>query len=236
MSEPRIHFTGRRLTTPRAAAVAGLIFAILYSTAQVLIRLAVPSELTVGGGWLAVQPRSLTLALTLLPFAGIAFLWFMGVIRDHLGSHEDQFFATVLLGSGLLYLAMTFVAAAIAGGLVSAMALDPHSSLYNSIYNYSRAVIYQITNIYGIRMAGVFMLSTATIWVRTGVMPRWLAFITYPLALLMLVSISLNGWFTLVFPGWVFSISLMILLRNYRKPDGNVQAPEVAKDGNGGQA
>jgi hypothetical protein len=226
MSEPQPRFTGRRLNSPRAAAVAGILFALIYSTAQVLLRLAVPSELTGGGGELALQPGSVSLALTLLPFAGIAFLWFMGVIRDHIGLHEDRFFATVLLGSGLLYLAMTFVAAAIAGGLITAMALDPHSVLYDSIYNYSRAVIYQITNIYGIRMAGVFMLSTATIWVRTGVMPRWLAFVTYALALLMLVSISLNGWFTLLFPGWVFVISVMILIRRYSVSDHDSQVPE----------
>lgn len=33
--------------------------------------------------------------------AGIAFLWFIGVIRDRSGAHEDRFFATVFLGSGL---------------------------------------------------------------------------------------------------------------------------------------
>jgi len=43
-----------------------------------------------------------------LPFAGIAFLWFIGVLRDRLGELEDRFFATVFLGSGLLFLAMLF--------------------------------------------------------------------------------------------------------------------------------
>ena len=54
-----------------------------------------------------------------MPFAGISFLWFIGVVRDGLGSFEDRFFASVLLGSGLLFLAMMFVATAIAAGLVA---------------------------------------------------------------------------------------------------------------------
>ena len=58
------------------------------------------------------------LALNLLPFAGIAFLWFIGVVRDRIGQGEDRFFATVFLGSGLLFIAMLFVTGAVAGGLV----------------------------------------------------------------------------------------------------------------------
>jgi hypothetical protein len=55
------------------------------------------------------------LALYLVPFAGIAFLWFIGVLRDRLGELEDRFFATVFFGSGLLFLAMLFASAAVAG-------------------------------------------------------------------------------------------------------------------------
>jgi hypothetical protein len=52
-----------------------------------------------------------------VPFAGIAFLWFIGVLRDRLGELEDRFFATVFFGSGLLFLGMLFLACAIVGGL-----------------------------------------------------------------------------------------------------------------------
>ena len=37
----------------------------------------------------------------LMPFAGIAFLWFIGVVRDGFGRYEDKFFASVFLGSGI---------------------------------------------------------------------------------------------------------------------------------------
>jgi hypothetical protein len=42
------------------------------------------------------------LAVNQVPFAGIAFLWFIGMLRDRLGEFEDRFFATVFFGSGLL--------------------------------------------------------------------------------------------------------------------------------------
>ena len=46
------------------------------------------------------------------PFAGIAFLWFIGVLRNRVGALEDQFFSTVFLGSGLLFVASLFASAA----------------------------------------------------------------------------------------------------------------------------
>ena len=57
----------------------------------------------------------MVLALNLVPFAGIAFLWFIGVVRDRLGMYEDRFFATIFFGSGILFLAMFFAAATVLG-------------------------------------------------------------------------------------------------------------------------
>ena len=59
----------------------------------------------------------------LMPFAGIAFLWFIGVVRDGFGSFEDKFFSTVFIGSGLLFLAMMFVSSAVGAGLVASQQL-----------------------------------------------------------------------------------------------------------------
>jgi len=224
MNQAPVGHLERRLTTPRAAAVAGILFAILYTTSQVLIRLALPENSADSGAWLADQSGSIVTALSLVPFAGIAFLWFIGVVRDRLGSHEDRLFATVFLGSGLLYLCMVFVAAALAGGLMASYAANPEL-LSNPITFYSRSVMGQITNIYGLRMAGVFMTSLATMFLRTGVMPRWVALVTYVLALLLLLSINLSVWLTLVFPAWVFMISLLILIANYRQREKLEEKP-----------
>lgn len=112
----------KRLRTPRAAAIAGVIFGLLLITTFTIINLNIPSVNEDTGAWLETSGRPVTIALALIPFAGIAFLWFMGVLRDRIGLLEDQFFSTLFMGSGLLYLAMVFSGAAIAGGTITAYA------------------------------------------------------------------------------------------------------------------
>jgi hypothetical protein len=154
-----------------------------------------------------------SLALNLLPFAGIAFLWFIAVVRDRLGSLEDRFFATVFLGSGLLYIAMVFMSGALAGGLIRVLLILP-DSLPHAEYVLGRAQVSQTMNVYGIKMAGVFMFSTSTILLRTLILPRWIAFLGYVLGAMLLLSIGIIFWVPLVFPVWVFLISAAILLQN----------------------
>ena len=213
----------RALTTPRAAAVAGILFALLYGISLVLIRLSIPAELAAGAVWLAARGTTVSLALNLVPYAGIAFLWFIGVVRDRLGGLEDRFFATVFLGSGLLFLAMNFAGAALAGGLLSSYAAVSGDLVESGVFAYSRAAMYHLLNVYAIRMAGVFMISLGTIWIRTGLMHRGWALLTYSLALILLVSIGFSLWVTLIFPGWVLAVSAYFLIRNPRN-----QPPEAS--------
>jgi hypothetical protein len=198
MTETQISQARRALKSPRSAAIAGIIFAVLYGASLVLIRLSIPADITSDITWLETNKGTISAALFLVPYAGIAFLWFIGVIRDLFGELEDRLFATVFLGSGLLFLATTFVGAALAGGLVT----------------YGREVMYRIINVYSFRMAGVFMISLGTIWYRTGLMHRGWAVLTYALALVLLLSIGYSLWVTLIFPGWVFAVSMYILVRN----------------------
>src|SRR6516162_11893576 len=107
--------TGSGLRTPRAAAIAGILFALLLGLAFVLIFISQPADPATPGAWLSDPSRrdAVAVALNLVPFAGIAFLWFIGVVRDRIGQQEDRFFATVFLGSGLLFVALLFVASAV---------------------------------------------------------------------------------------------------------------------------
>jgi hypothetical protein len=217
MTQGNVTLTRRRLTTPRAAAIAGILFAVLFSISIVLMRLFIPADLS-DSGWLETGAGRVSLALGLMPFAGIAFLWFVGVVRDRLGEFEDQFFATVFFGSGLLFLAMTFAASAIAGGILASYARETSQLLGRDVYVFGRAVMSQIFNVYALRMAGVFMISLGTIWLRTRLMPRWVPFITYLVALVLLLIVSLSLWVVLIFPGWVFLVSVYILVLNVRRP------------------
>jgi hypothetical protein len=206
-----------KATTPRAAAIAGILFSVLLIASLVLIRLSVPASPQDAGTWLSNGWRNVNLALNLVPFAGIAFLWFIGVVRDRLGEHEDRFFATVFLGSGLLFLAMLFASAAMAGGIISFFGATPSALAEASIYAYGRLVSYEIMNVYAMKMAGVFMISTCTLSLRTGIFPRWVAFLGIALALFLLLSLGFFYWAPLVFPLWVLLISVYILMANLRK-------------------
>jgi hypothetical protein len=216
MTQTHATLTRRRLATPRAAAIAGILIAILFTVSVMLIRLSLPNSPIDIAIWQERGAGRIKLALGLMPFAGIAFLWFMGVVRDRLGTFEDQFFSTVFFGSGLLFLAMIFAASAIGGGIAINYSASQAEFTDSEVYQFGRAVMSQFFTIYALRMAGVFVISLGTIWLRTGLMPRWLSFLTYLLALVLLLSTTLSLWMVLVFPSWVFIVSLYILILNLR--------------------
>jgi hypothetical protein len=206
------------LKAPRAGAIAGILFSILLIISLVLIRLSIPDDPGDPGTWLAHSVKSINVALDLLPFAGIAFLWFVGVLRDRIGTREDRFLATVFLGSGLLFLAIIFVSSAVTGGFMMAYQAIPGKLMDSGTYAFARTLAYELANVYALRMAGVFMFSTCTLAIRIGIFPRWMAFLGYALALFLLLSIGKFGWASLVFPLWTLVISAYVLLANFR-PD-----------------
>jgi hypothetical protein len=199
---------------PRIVAISGTIFAALYVASLVLIRLAVPADPTETGSWLADPALGnwVRFALNLLPFTGIAFLWFMGVLRNRIGILEDRFFATVFLGSGLLFVAMLFVAAALTQGLLTTFAAEGSRPAHSEAYAVGRAMGYTLMNIFGVKMAAVFIMVTSTIGLRTGIFPRWMVLVGFALALVMLLTITDFAWIALVFPAWVLLLSAYILV------------------------
>ncbi len=206
-----------RLKTPRAAAVAGIVFSVLFITSLLLTRTTVPADPQDAGTWIARDLKTVAFAIYLLPFSGIAFLWFIGVLRDRMGAQEDRFFATVFMGSGLLFLAMLFVAGAIAAGIIMEFGAMPDKLIESGIYAFGRAAVYQLVNVYAMKMAAVFMISASTVAIRIRIFPRWMAWLGYGLALLMLLSTGyLFFWAPLVFPLWVLLVSVNILLANLK--------------------
>lgn len=216
--------TRTKLRTPTAAAIAGIIFSVLLITAFWLFRNAVPADPLEPGSWLRTNPNTAALALNLLPFAGIAFLWFIGVLRDRLGQHEDRFFATVFFGSGLLFIGMLFTAAAVMGAVLMAFAMQPEGLIDSPTFHFARTAAYNIVNVYMIKMAAVFMITTSTIAMYTGIAPRLLAGFGYTLALLLLFGSYYISWSFVVFPFWVLLYSIYILIDNLRRP------AEIAQD------
>jgi hypothetical protein len=205
------HF--RQLKTPRAAALAGVVFALLFGTVIVLIRLRMPEGMQDSSAWLSSSHGGIATAAKLMPFAGISFLWFIGVVRDGFGRYEDRFFALVFLGSGILFLAMMFVATAVAAGLEATNSGVIDKAAHAEVIDLGKMVVLSTTKTYGIRMAAVFMISAATIWLRTGLMPKWLVLLSYLVALAILAASDVSMWISMAFPIWVLVVSGLFLVR-----------------------
>jgi len=213
------------LRTPRAAAVAGIIFSVLLIAALVLLRVSVPPHPAVPGAWLTDSGRraAVAIALNLIPFAGIAFLWFVGVVRDRIGDREDRFFATVFLGSGLLFVAMLFVGAAVAGGVIAGATSSGRPGA--DTLTLGRHVTTILLNVYSMRMAAVFTLTTVTIARHTQIVARWLTFAGLAAAVVLLAAAGIVAWVELLFPAWILALSLDFLARGGSAAPAGLPAP-----------
>ena len=186
---------------------------------MILLRASTPAASSDPGTWLTDPHRraSFTVAMGLVPFAGIAFLWFMGVVRDRIGEKEDRFIATVFMGSGLLFVAMLFAGAAVAGAIAGSFAAGPGSLVQTAALDLQRRITHQLLNVFALRMAAVFVISTTTIAFRTGILPKWLGVSGYAVALILLVTSGNIPWVNLVFPLWTLALSIHILLAAPRR-------------------
>jgi hypothetical protein len=190
-----------------------VVFSILFGVSLVLIGTNMPEGAKDSSEWLSTQHAGIVTAALLMPFAGISFLWFIGVVRDGFGRYEDRFFATVFLGSGLLFLAMIFTATAVAAALVATNSGVIDARAHAEVVDFGKMVFLAAAKTYALRMAAVFMISLATIWLKTALMPRWLVLITYLAGVALLIASDLSMWVTLAFPFWVLVVSGAILAR-----------------------
>jgi hypothetical protein len=199
---------------PRIVAVSGIVFTVLLSMSLIIVRMALPSDPHDPGEWLAqpIMREWVRWSLNLVPFAGLAFLWFMATFRNHLGHAEDKFFASVFLGSGFLFVAMMFVAVALSQGLIETIAGRNDTLTRNESYQFVRASVYALFNFFGMRMAAVFVIVTSTIGLRSHVLPQWVCFTGFGFGFTMLVGITLFAWLALLFPVWVMLVSCYILV------------------------
>jgi hypothetical protein len=204
-------------SAPPVVAISGLVFAVLYVVSLVLIRLSAPADPTEPGAWLAdpILRNWVRVAMNLVPFSGIAFLWFMATLRNRIGLQEDRFFATVFLGSGCLFVAMLFVAASVTQGLMDTFGgTVPDQS---EAYRTGRSMVHALMHTFGFKMAAVFMFMTSTIGLRTAILARWVSFVGYACGLVLLLMIGNFAGITLIFPFWVLLVSTYVLYSDFRK-------------------
>lgn len=203
----------RAVRQPKAAAVAGLAFGLILGAVLLLLRSAAPETVAESGSWVVDLERrgAVVTALTLIPFAGIAFLWFVAVVRSQLGGKEDRFFETVFLGSGLLFVAMLFSAAAVLSAVLSLA--SEGAPVSEEVAANAWAIASALLGEFGARMAAVFTIVVSTAGRRLGSLPRPVALLGYACGLLLLLTPPLPTWARLLFPLWVIALSVLVLLR-----------------------
>lgn len=207
----------KQLRNPASAAVAGIIFSVILIVVLVQFHGSVPAGKP-STDWLNDESRrqGVKTAVSLIPFAGIAFLWFIGVIRTRLGDREDKLFATVFLGSGLLFVALLFLAGALLTTVLTLFSrgipVGADSLLLLVVFTKS------LMGMFGARMAAVFTISVSSIGMRTKILPKWLVVLGYLTGVILLLSPPLSNWTQLLFPTWVLLFSLYILVASRHLP------------------
>ena len=85
------------------------------------------------------------------------------------------------------------------------------ASAVTDVHVFGQALLIALSKTYALRMAAVFMMSLATIWLKTGLVSRGLVIFTYVVALTLLVASDVTVWLTLAFPVWVLIVSVLAL-------------------------
>lgn len=203
------------LRRPEAAAVAGLVFGVILCIVLALLHSVAPAGPGSAGDWVADagRRRSVETSLALVPFGGIAFLWFVAVVRAHLGRVEDRLFETVFLGSGLLFVAMLFAGSAV---LSATLTQFDEGTLAPGGAAQSWALAASLLGQFGARMAAVFSLAATTAGWRARRLPLPLALMGYLCGVLLLLSPPLPSWAQFLFPVWVMAVSVLVLVRRHQ--------------------
>jgi hypothetical protein len=208
------------VTPGNRMAVAGLVFTGLYLASFFAVR-GLPKASWSDDEILAFYDSSdvgytRLVTLYLVPFAGIAFLWFLAAFRDRvskLAGTENTMLSTVQILSGAIYIAMQFSAAASIVTVV--LTLDAGTPTPDSVQTVRPFLVLgdTILVVFALRAAAVFMMSGTTRALRAGLFRRWQAYLSYALALVLLLTAAEMRVTSLIFPLWIGAVSILILVR-----------------------
>jgi len=204
-----------RAASLEAAAVSGVLFAVLFVASISLMRAGLPdlgmTRQQIAEQYLDGNAQQLVLlGFSLAPFAAIAFLWFVAVLRRRMPP-QDQFVSTVFVTAGAVFIALFLVAAALVGGPyyllrdAAGADLDPQTLIA------LESVAYGLVFVVGVRVQVLIVLSATAAARAHHALPRWLILCGYAVALLQTVNLALFEPLVFTFPAWVAAVSLTLL-------------------------
>jgi hypothetical protein len=203
-------------------AGVGIAFAVLFMVAYLLTS-------TVPGGRAADSEisdfyqndgsrRLALVGLYIIPFSGIAFVWFIVALRMWISfSHrrENYLMSNVQLVSGVLFLAMYFASAATSAATAASVEFSgviAHPDIARQLPLYGNTLMF----VFGVRMAAMFVFSTSTIARGGGILPRWFTLAGYVVGVFMLLSASFSPALVLAFPVWMLVLCSLLFMRARR--------------------
>lgn len=219
--DPDLERPARAFTAPRAAGVAGILSALLLVLSAVLIRTGLHGPptaalLTRGSG--AIDDGRVQAGLMLFPYVAITFIWFMAVIRSQFANPANDLFGTVFITTGVLFLASLLVACGLGLSVMDLRVSRPPAS--GAALFMGGGAVYQLLFLVAPRMAGAFILITANLMRRVGLMPRWMVVISILTGLFLLFTVRRIDWSVFFLPGWMAMVSVLILVRVGRPEAG----------------
>ena len=162
--------------------------------------------------------------LYLMPFAGIAFIWFIVALRAWAQGYvrrQNALLSNVQLVAGIIYTTLFFAGAA-------AISVTASTAQFSDQINPDLARLFpqygaNLVLVFAMRMASMFVLTTTNIMRTTKVMPKWFAWIGYAVAIFLLLSASFNSLLIFVLPLWILAFCTLVALRARRIPrDGSL--------------
>jgi hypothetical protein len=204
----------RSLRTARSVAIAGIVSAVTLTLTLYLFRSAFPFEQVLAG---TQQPSAEAisrgrLALSLMPYFGISFIWFMGALNYNLGRADNRLFTTVFVASGTLFVGLSFVAGAVGAAELSALSEGLDGQTQERIV--LGLTVNELLINYGSRMAAVFCLALSTFGRLRRLLPAWLSWLgTATGAFLLLVPYGVPH-VQFVFPAWLAILSVYLFVTN----------------------
>jgi hypothetical protein len=204
----------------------GIAHSLLLMTAFFLLRSQAPSVDAPDGEIVdfygdAGNRRIVLLAgIYLIPFAAIAFIWFIVALRmwaTYSVRRASILFANVQLVSGIIYIGLLLAAGAAISIPAASMSLsdgplDPDFARQFPHYGVTLFLVLSM------RMAAMYVFSTTSFLRTSGLLPRWFLVLGGVVGLALLLSASVSPLLILVFPTWLLVLCVILLIRFWRVP------------------
>lgn len=218
----------------RLTALTGAIYAVLFVLSFWLIT-RTPGANDSDAEFVAFYSgaddrRPILVGLYLMPFAGIAFLWFTDALRvwnRAYGRRENLFLSNMQLFAGILYVGLFFATAAAAAVTAASVefASGPVDPMLARLFpEFGRTLFY----FFALRMAAMFCFATSSIQLAAAILPKWLGQIGYAVGVVLLLTPTFSDWLALVFPAWVLALSVAVLMAVGPIPTGAGGSAEAA--------